>query len=279
MKGITNNKLIPITSTAITFVVFLIIIVNFVVFIYGHYISPAWFIFLKKFGCTPYEITHIVDLYPYINFPVHFTLLTSIFLHGSWFSMLLNGVFLGIFGRYLENKFGHISFLLFYLGTGIVSMLIISLLRFNSRIPFSGSYLVIILTVVCCIFLRLKERKTEQQDTFYEAKESAKMIKSGGSIISAILWMTVLSVLLSWLPLFGPLIAGFVGGKKAGGVGKGLLACIIPAIILGLLVTLVLWNFIPGVIAGIVGGAMIIYLCVHEFALICGALIGGALAK
>ena len=38
-----------------------------------------------------------------------------------------------------------------------------------------------------------------------------------GSIISAVLWMLLISVLLFWLPFIGPLIAGFVGGKKAGG--------------------------------------------------------------
>lgn len=40
-----------------------------------------------------------------------------------------------------------------------------------------------------------------------------------GSILSAIIWMFLISLFLFWLPFAGPLIAGIVGGKKAGGVG------------------------------------------------------------
>ena len=47
---------------------------------------------------------------------------------------------------------------------------------------------------------------------------------SEGSILSAIVWMFIISILLFWLPVVGPLVAGFVGGMKAGGVGSAVLA-------------------------------------------------------
>ena len=47
-----------------------------------------------------------------------------------------------------------------------------------------------------------------------------------GSIVMAMIWMAVLSLLLFWLPLLGPLVAGFVGGRTAGSAGRGLLACV-----------------------------------------------------
>ena len=56
--------------------------------------------------------------------------------------------------------------------------------------------------------------------------------KGGGAVVGA-LWMFFISLLLFWLPVFGPLIAGFVGGKKAGGVGSALGAVFLPAIVLG----------------------------------------------
>ena len=53
-----------------------------------------------------------------------------------------------------------------------------------------------------------------------------------GSILMAIFWMIVISLLLFWLPGLGPLIAGIVGGKVAGGVLRGLTAVFVPALLL-----------------------------------------------
>ena len=61
---------------------------------------------------------------------------------------------------------------------------------------------------------------------------------SNGSVGRAFLWMLVLSILLFWLPVFGPFIAGLVGGSRAGGVGNALLAALLPAILVGLLIAL-----------------------------------------
>lgn len=100
-----------------------------------------------------------------------------------------------------------------------------------------------------------------------------------GSIIRAILWMFFLSLILFWLPVFGSLIAGYVGGKKAGGVIRGLLACLIPAVILGFFLINFLSILIPEEAAKIFGSSIAAILLISEFPLICGAIIGGALAK
>src|SRR5437764_350415 len=64
------------------------------------------------------------------------------------------------------------------------------------------------------------------------------MAEHRGSVGSAILWMFVLSVLLFWLPIFGPLIAGFVGGRKAGSVGNAIVAVILPGLVFGVVLFL-----------------------------------------
>jgi len=43
------------------------------------------------------------------------------FMHGSWFHLIGNMVFLWIFGDNVEDRFGHINFLIFYLLAGIAA--------------------------------------------------------------------------------------------------------------------------------------------------------------
>ncbi len=43
---------------------------------------------------------------------------------------------------------------------------------------------------------------------------------------SGVKYIIVLSALLFWLPLFGPMLAGYVGGRRTGGPKKGLIAAI-----------------------------------------------------
>ena len=100
-----------------------------------------------------------------------------------------------------------------------------------------------------------------------------------GGAVSGAIWMFIISLLLFWLPFFGPLIAGFVGGKKAGGVGSAINAVFLPAIVLGVLL------FVLGTASGlpIVGAvtgasAFLVVAIAAVGPLLVGAIIGGALA-
>jgi len=98
-------------------------------------------------------------------------------------------------------------------------------------------------------------------------------------IIGGAIWMFVISILLFWLPVAGPLIAGVVGGKKAGGVGPAILAALLPAIVVGiaLFVFATVLTGIPllGAVAGAGGFALV---AAHVGPLLVGAIIGGVLA-
>ena len=100
-----------------------------------------------------------------------------------------------------------------------------------------------------------------------------------GSIVMAMIWMLVISILLIWLPPFGPLIAGFVGGKKAGGILRGLTAALLPGIVLaiGLFAFGSVLTGLPYIGAVIAGGGILLYLLYIPVLLI-GAFIGGLLA-
>ena len=51
-----------------------------------------------------------------------YTLLTSMFLHGSWSHIIGNMVFLWAFGPAVEDALGHLKYLLFYLCGGVAAM-------------------------------------------------------------------------------------------------------------------------------------------------------------
>jgi len=99
-----------------------------------------------------------------------------------------------------------------------------------------------------------------------------------GSLTMAIIWMAVISLLLFWLPLLGPLIAGLVGGKTAGSPGRGLLAAVLPAAVLSVML-LGVGTALTGlpVIGAIASASLFLLIIVQGFPLVIGALIGGLL--
>ncbi len=105
------------------------------------------------------------------------------------------------------------------------------------------------------------------------------MTDSKGSIPMAILWMTVVSLLLIWLPVIGSLLAGIVGGKTAGGVVRGLTAVVLPAILLAALLFL-LSTVLTGmpVIGAIASMGVFVLILAQVGPLLIGALVGGLLA-
>lgn len=98
-----------------------------------------------------------------------------------------------------------------------------------------------------------------------------------GSLVMAIIWMAVISLLLFWLPLIGPLLAGFVGGRTAGSAGRGLLAAILPAAVLSIML-LAIGTALTGlpVIGAIASLSLFLVIVVQGLPLLLGALIGGA---
>ena len=99
-----------------------------------------------------------------------------------------------------------------------------------------------------------------------------------GSILSGIFWMFLISILLFWLPGFGPLIAGIVGGKKAGGLINAIIAVFLPAIILGIMLFVFGSALTSAPILGFVAGAGSFILVISNVGpLLIGAIIGGIL--
>jgi membrane associated rhomboid family serine protease len=72
-------------------------------------------------------------------FPERFTLVTYMFLHGSWIHLLGNMLFLWVFGDNVEDAMGHLRFIMFYLMCGIFAGLLHAWMSPNSDLPLIGA--------------------------------------------------------------------------------------------------------------------------------------------
>jgi membrane associated rhomboid family serine protease len=63
----------------------------------------------------------------------------SMFLHGGWLHLLGNMLFLFVFGRSIEDRFGHLQFLLIYFLAGLSGALLHIVLNAGSRLPTIGA--------------------------------------------------------------------------------------------------------------------------------------------
>lgn len=73
--------------------------------------------------------------------PIHptLTLFSSMFMHGGLFHLGGNMLYLWIFGNNIEDKLGHIRFLIFYLFCGVVASYSHALTNAHSTIPMIGA--------------------------------------------------------------------------------------------------------------------------------------------
>jgi membrane associated rhomboid family serine protease len=104
-----------------------IILLNVYVFLKELMLGDA---FVSAWSAVPIRITH----------GHHWiTLLTSMFMHGSWMHIIGNMIYLWAFGREIEDAMGSARFLFFYLAGGIVAMMAQILGDPLSRIPSLGA--------------------------------------------------------------------------------------------------------------------------------------------
>ena len=98
--------------------------INRLVFLYG--IIPARYVSLHGFKNLTLNGFFV---------PV----LVSMFLHGGWLHLLGNMLFLFVFGRSVEDRYGHLKFLLLYFLSGFAGATLHILLNAGSRLPSIGA--------------------------------------------------------------------------------------------------------------------------------------------
>ena len=106
-------------------------------------------IFFYQFGLIPKELVYGISYTLLgtnggtvaIGTPVSdwLTMLTSIFIHADWMHFLFNMVFLWVFGDNVEDRFGHIPYLLFYLAAGAAASWLQIATNTSSQVPTIGA--------------------------------------------------------------------------------------------------------------------------------------------
>jgi membrane associated rhomboid family serine protease len=67
------------------------------------------------------------------------TVFTSMFMHAGWVHLLGNMLYLWIFGDNVEDNFGHVKFLIFYLLCGVAATFAQVMMGANSTVPNLGA--------------------------------------------------------------------------------------------------------------------------------------------
>lgn len=116
-----------------------LILANIVVFVYQATLPPhAYKAFVLSNAMIPARIPAF--LAGHLGFQVAFyPLFTSMFLHSGLLHLLGNMLFLYIFGDNVEDTFGHIPYLIFYLFCGIGSGVTHVAFNLHSAIPAIGA--------------------------------------------------------------------------------------------------------------------------------------------
>ena len=97
-------------------------------------------VFLYQVSLGPVELRAFMSAWAVV--PAWFwwpSLLSSQFLHAGWMHIIWNMVYLWIFGDNVEDRLGHVRYLIFYLGAGAAAGLLQVLFNPFSGIPMVGA--------------------------------------------------------------------------------------------------------------------------------------------
>ena len=109
-------------------------------------------VFFQQLAIEPYQLNQIYYSYGVIPaevlnvfftgsplLPVMIPFITSIFIHGGWWHLIGNMLFLWIFGDNIEDRLGRVRYLLFYLAVGVAGGVAHVLANPASTIPVIGA--------------------------------------------------------------------------------------------------------------------------------------------
>ena len=106
-------------------------------------------LFFFKFGLISRELTEGISFLELRTFggildiespiPTWATIFTSMFIHGDILHFGFNMVFLWVFGDNVEDRLGHVQYLLFYLAAGVAAAMAQVAINLDAEVPMIGA--------------------------------------------------------------------------------------------------------------------------------------------
>ena len=123
-----------------SFVTWSIIAVNVLVFVYQSSLGEfELFRLVYLYGIVPRRFANLSDLPMGLLTDAGLPLITNMFLHGGLLHLISNMWPLYLFGDNVEDRIGHINFLLFYLLTGVIAGGTHIVFNLSSTVPAVGA--------------------------------------------------------------------------------------------------------------------------------------------
>jgi membrane associated rhomboid family serine protease len=136
--------LIPLSDTtprrSVPVVTLLLIAVNIIVFVYQLLLPhAAGELLIRTYGLVPSKIGLALGGRHYTLAQALLPFFTCMFLHGGFLHIIGNMLFLWVFGGNVEDRLGHVPYLLFYIVCGIASGVSQVAFSWGSTIPSIGA--------------------------------------------------------------------------------------------------------------------------------------------
>lgn len=118
---------------------YLILLLNVIIFSVQMSFADGGQGIILLFGAVPGHITGFVGNEQISFFDAYFPAISYMFVHGGFLHIAGNLLFLWVFADNVEDYFGHVQFLVFYLLCGIGALLIQVLFSWSSPVPIVGA--------------------------------------------------------------------------------------------------------------------------------------------
>jgi membrane associated rhomboid family serine protease len=114
-----------------------LILANVLAFVFELALGPERGAFVVEWAMIPARVGAVLAGQERVSALA--TLLTSTFLHAGWLHLLGNMWYLWIFGDNVEDRYGHVGFLAFFLASGVASAVMHIFVNPGSAIPTVGA--------------------------------------------------------------------------------------------------------------------------------------------
>ncbi len=132
LRDLNPTRTFPLVTIAL-------IVANVAVFLYELSLGRRLDAFINLYGVVPCEVTFECPVPARLALPVFATIFTAMFMHGGWLHIIGNMLYFWIFGNNIEDRFGHLKFLLVYLAWGVIAAFTQIFVDPASRIPAVGA--------------------------------------------------------------------------------------------------------------------------------------------